>query len=99
MTKSNQGQYRFEVRKNGERIDGREIDDPFIVTAIENTMTRWAALKTLIRGGFTDTFEVRVNGTHAAHDVVFRGDYTIQGPEVRSDGPGLSIDDEAPDAD
>jgi hypothetical protein len=73
------GQYEFEIREDGHRLDGRVIDDPFLTTTITFAPSRWEAIRWLFRP-LVKQYEVRVKGTQAAYRVVFSGDYTPPEP-------------------
>ncbi len=71
ITVSHEGQFSFEITEDGKPIEGRSIDDPFIRARL--TLKGFiAAWKVLTKG---ITLRVSVDGTRAAHNVIFRGDY------------------------
>ena len=82
---SNEKQYEYEVREDGKRLDGRVIDDPFLVTHLEFHLSRWDAFKAIFRP-LVKRYKVRVRGTDAAYRVVFGGDYTPPEP-----GPSVTM--------
>lgn len=71
---TNEGQYSFEVREDGKRIDGRACDDPFVTTHIGFHLSRWDAFKAIF-SPLVKQFDVRVSGTAAACSVVFKSVY------------------------
>lgn len=71
----------YRIWENGKIISEANVDDPFVRTTI--VPKGWSAAWLVLRGKLT--FQVVVDGTQAAHRVVFRGDYTAepQGPPQR----------------
>ena len=89
---SNVGQYEYEIREDGERLDGRVIDDPFLVSRVTFVLSRLDAFKAIFRP-LVKVYETRVKGTGAAHRVVFTGDYTPPPPAEQSDAVGFYVRD------
>ena len=92
---THEGQFEYEVFEDGRRIDGRVVDDPFLVTTIRFEPSRWEALRWLFRP-LVKEYRVRVGGMPAAYRVVFTGDYTPPEPlpEPTTVGYEWSVEEE-----
>lgn len=84
-------QFSCSIYEDGNRIDQREIDDPFIVTRVGFVLGRWDAFKAIFRP-LVKRYEVRVAGTSEAYHVVFSGDYSPL-PKDPSVSMGIEVSD------
>jgi hypothetical protein len=64
-------QFSWRMYEEDKQVNGGDLDDPFIRTTIrlKGFKTAWKILWSGLK------LNVRVDGTRAAHNVIFRGDY------------------------
>jgi len=72
LPKDNKGQFHWTVRENGKVVADQIFDDPFVTCSMK--IKGWRASWLVLRGRFK--LICQMDGSRAAHRVVFTGDYT-----------------------